>query len=416
VKLLVLGAGVIGVTTAYELLKDGHEVVVIDRQDQAGKETSFANASLIACGHALSWASPQAPLIMLRSFFNSDQSIQMRLHADPAFWRWSLKFLSECTTNNERINTRNKHALCVYSQQQLQRVVAETGIDYHQINRGLMYLHRDQKSLDEAATHIKILQDAGQHLEVINREKVIELDPGYADSKDSITGAIYCPTDESGDCHVFTQRMVDSCVELGGEFCFDTEIKSISIGDDEVSGVVTDNGERDADAIVVSLGPYSAAMVKSLGVNLDVYPVKGYSITLPINGASNPFEIGGVDVAHFLGYARIGDHIRFTSVAEFAGYDTSYKQATVDRILAKAKTLFPNAADYSQPGYWACLRPATPKGTPFIGQCRYKNLFLNTGHGHLGWTMACGSARIAADLIKGRKTEIDIPAMSMDKA
>ncbi len=415
-KVLVLGAGVIGVTTAYELVKDGHEVVVIDRQDQAGKETSFANASLIACGHALSWASPKAPLIMLKSFFNKDQPIRMHLHANPAFWRWSLKFLSECTTNRERINTKHKHALCVYSQQQLQRVIAETKIDYYQVNRGLIYLHRHQQSLDEAATHIKILQDAGQHLEVIDREKIIELDPGYADSKESIAGAIYCPTDESGDCHVFTQKLVDVCIERGAEFHFDTEIKSVLIENGKATGAITNNGDYKADVVVLSLGPHSAPMVKPLGINLDVYPVKGYSITLPINGASNPFQISGVDEAHFLGYARIGDHIRFTSVAEFAGYDTSYKQMTVDRILSKARMLFPNAADYTQPSYWACLRPATPKGTPFFGSCRYQNLFLNTGQGHMGWTMACGSARITADLIHGRKPDIDVSAMLMNKA
>ncbi len=411
-KVLILGAGVIGVSTAYELLKDGHEVVVVDRQPQAASETSFANASLIACGDARAWASPQAPFTMLKALVSNNQAIRMRLQADTAFWRWIFKFLGQCTTEREQANTRRKYALSIYSRTQLQRVAAETNIDYHQINRGLMYLHHTQKELDEAASHVELLKHFGHQVEVLDRSQIVELDPGYADA-DSIAGAVYAPTDESGDCYVFTQKLGRHCSDHGVKFVFDTQVQSILANGNRIESVKTSRGQYNADAVVVCLGPYSPQIVKPLEITLDICPVKGYSVTLPINSQHKPFDLGGVDETALIAYARIGDKARFTSVAEFGGYDTSYTPVNIERILAKAKKLFPNAADYSQPQAWACLRPVTPTGSPYLGHCRYDNLFLNTGQGHLGWTMACGSARITADIINNRTPDIDISGMVM---
>ena len=411
-KVLVLGSGVIGVSTAYELIKDGHEVVVVDRQPQAANETSFSNASLIACGDARAWASPQAPLTMLKALVSNNQAIRMKLQTDLAFWRWVSKFLGQCTSERERANTRRKYALSVYSQGQLQRVAEETNIDYHQINRGLLYLHHTQQELDDAATHVEVLKDFGHEVEILNRDQIVAMDAGYADA-DVIACAVYAPTDESGDCHVFTQKLTQHCIEQGAQFLFDTQIQSIVADNSNTKGIITNRGEYNADAIIVCLGPYSTHLVKPLGITLEICPVKGYSVTAPINNEHKPFDIAGVDETGLMAYARIGDRARFTSVAEFGGYDTSYKPAHIERIITKAKKLFPNAADYSQPSGWACLRPVTPTGSPYLGQCRYNNLFLNTGHGHLGWTMACGSARITADLINNRTPDIDVSGMLM---
>jgi D-amino-acid dehydrogenase len=409
---VVMGAGVAGVTAAWQLLEDGHEVTVIDRQPEAACETSFANAGHVAVGHALPWSNPEAIKTLAKSLLRSDQSLRFRFHADPAFWRWSLAFLRQCTEAKARRNARIKHRLCAYSQQALQRVVADTGVEYDGSHVGILYLYRTEETLERGIANLRILAEAGQQMEVVDRNRVAEIDPALGPTKDRIAGAIYCPTDESGDCAKFSRELAARCAERGARFLYETTIEGLDAVGDRVTRVRTDHGDVLADVYVLSLGSYSP-LLKGLDERLPVYPVKGYSLTLPIDGANNPPTVGGIDEDSLCAYVRLGDRLRATSIAEFAGYDTSHRPADFTNILSALRELLPNAADYRRPQYWACLRPMTPEGTPILGRGRYHNLFYNTGHGHMGWTMACGTARITADLIGDRAPELPLDGLTL---
>jgi D-amino-acid dehydrogenase len=408
----VLGAGVVGVTAAWQLIEDGHEVTLIDRQPEAGRETSFANAGHVAVGHALAWANPRALKTLVKSVVQKDQPLRFRLHADPAFWRWSLAFLRQCTEAQARRNTRIKHRLCAYSQQALQQVVADTGVEYDGTRVGILYLYRTAETLERGIANLRILADAGQEMEVVDRERAATIDPALAPTKDRIAGAIYCPTDESGDSAKFSRALAARCADRGAQVRYETTIEAIDAVGDRVTRVRTDQGDVAADAFVLSLGSYSP-LLKGLNERLPVYPIKGYSLTLPIDGANNPPTVGGIDEDTLCAYVRLGDRLRATSIAEFAGYDTSHRPSDFTRILDSIRELLPNAADYSRPQYWACLRPMTPEGTPILGRGRYQNLYYNTGHGHMGWTMACGTAKITADLVAGRQPELPLDGLTL---
>jgi D-amino-acid dehydrogenase len=412
-RITVLGAGLAGVTAAWHLQADGHEVTVVDRQPEAALETSFANAGLISAGHAFAWASPRAVRVMLKSLFLPDQPLRLRLSADPAFWRWTLRFLGQCTTARAHANTRIKHRLCRYAQQALQEVVAATGIEYDRSRGGLLYLHRTQQSLEQGVANMRIMAEGGHDIEVVDRDRAVAIEPALAPSKGKIAGGIYCPTDESGDAHKFTQALAALCAERGVRFLFETTAQRFEAAGERVERAVTDRGELAADAFVLALGSYSPHLARSLGERIPVYPVKGYSLTIPVDGANGAPTVGGVDEDNLCAYARLGDRVRVTSVAEFAGYDTSHQPADFRSMLQALRDLYPNAGDFSKPRYWACLRPMTPDGPPIVGRGRYRNLFYNTGHGHMGWTMSCGTARITADLIAGRAPELPLEGLTL---
>jgi D-amino-acid dehydrogenase len=411
--ILVMGAGVVGVTAAWQLLEDGHEVTVIDRQSDAAAETSFANAGLVAPGHAFAWASPKAAKTLLKSLILKDQPLRFRFRPEPAFWRWSLQFVAQCTSERARRNTRIKHRLCRYSQQALQAVADATGIDYDGERRGILYLHRTQATLDRGVANMQILREAGQELEVVDRERAVTLDPALAPSKDKIAGAIYGPTDESGDACKFTRALAALAAERGASFRYRTTIRALEASGDRIEGVVTDQGELRADAYMLSCGSDSPLLTRTLGERLSVYPIKGYSLTVPVDGANNPPTMGGIDEDNLCAYVRLGERVRATAIAEFAGYDTSHTPADFEGMLRALKDLFPSGADYARPQYWACLRPMTPEGTPVLGQGRYRNLWYNTGHGHMGWTMACGTARLCADMIAGRPPDLPLEGLTL---
>lgn len=412
-KILVMGAGVIGVTTAYELLKDGHEVAVVESHASAGEETSAGNAGLIAPGHAYAWSSPAAPGILLKSLFRADQALRFRLRPDPRLWAWSFKFLRQCTAERARVNTLRKHALCVYSQDQLHRVVAETGVEYDARDGGLLYLYRDPAGFERAAVKAQILSGDGQEMEVIDVARAIEIDPALAPARDKLAGAIFCPTDESGDSRLFTQGLAAACEGLGGRFHYGTTIRRIALAGDRVEKVVTDRGDLAAEAYVLALGCNSPILARPLGVKLPIYPIKGYSVTVPAAPGDLAPRIGGVDEDNLVAYARLGTRLRITATAEFAGYDLSHKPSDFRHMLAAVQDLIPEGGDFDKPSYRACLRPMTPEGTPIFGLGRQTNLYFNSGHGHMGWTMACGAARIAADLIAGRSPAIDLAGMTL---
>jgi D-amino-acid dehydrogenase len=407
----ILGSGLMGVTTAYALAKEGHEVIVIDRQPVAANETSFANAGLVAPGHALTWASPRAPKMLLKSLFRDDQALKLKLKADPRMWRWCLQFLKNCTAERSRQNTLRKLKLCTYSQIALQELVAETGLEYDGVRNGLLYVYRDEASLQRGLANMEILRGAGQRMEVLDAAGVAKVEPAFEASRTRIAGGIYCPDDEQGDANKFTLGLVERLAEKGVSFRFSTTVTGFDAEGDRVKAVATDRGRIEADQIVLALGSYSPLVGRSLGLDLPVYPVKGYSVTLPINGHNGAPEVGGVDENNLVAWCKMGRRFRLTSTAEFTGYDTAHSPAHFSGMLGVAKDLFPQGADYGAPSYWACLRPMTPEGTPIFGRGRHRNVWLNTGQGHMGWTMACGSARVTADLMAGRTPEIDTTGM-----
>jgi D-amino-acid dehydrogenase len=411
-RVAVMGAGVVGIATAFELLRDGHEVVVIDRQAEPAAETSFANAGMVAPGHAYVWSSPKALRILAKALLSDDQAFRFRFQADPRFWRWCWKFARQCTTERAALNTARKVRLCLYSQERLHEVVAETGVAYGARAGGALYLFRDPAALAAAAGHAQILRDQGVAVEAVTAGRAAELDPAYAPVEDRIAGALHAPGDESGDARLFTLALAERCREQGADLRLGHTIRRIEALGGAITGIVTDKGRIEAEAYVMALGCQSAAWGRSLGIDLPIYPVKGYSVTLPIGEGHLAPTLSGVDEQNLLAFANFGDRLRLTAIAEFSGYDTSHKPEDFTKILADAKSLFPDAGDYTRPRYWAGLRPMTPTNLPIVGPSRYRNLWLNCGHGHMGWTWACGTARIAADLLLGWEPAIPQDGLS----
>lgn len=406
-RVVVLGAGVVGVTTAYELAKDGHEVTVIERLPESAGETSHANAGLIAPGHSYTWSSPRAPRILLKSLFDRSQALVFRPSLDPRLYSWSLKFLRNCTAERARANTKRKVRLCRYSQECLSGIVAETGIAYDGIGGGLLYLYRKPESFERGARNTRVLSEEGLDLRAISATEAASIDPSLAGSASKFAGAIFCPSDASGDARMFTRNLAEHCMKsLGVKFRFNTAIAGFESKGGRIAAVKTDKGRVEGEEFVVCLGVFAPQFARELGVELPIYPIKGYSVTLPIGAEHSPPTIGGVDEDNLVAYARFGNRMRVTATAEFAGFSKTHKPSDFDHMLRATRDLFPDGADYSKPDYWAGLRPMTPEGTPIFGRGgRFGNMVMNAGHGHMGWTMSAGSARITADIVSGRPPE-----------
>jgi D-amino-acid dehydrogenase len=408
-RLVVLGGGVVGVTTAYQLQRDGHDVVILERNGDVAAGASWGNAGMIAPGHSFVWSSPRAPIILAKSLVLRDQALRFRLSADPRLYAWTWGFLKECTAAKARRNTLLKHRLAAYSQTVLDSVVAEEAIDYDRNTRGILYMHRSQRALDAGVEHMRLLESDGQIIKTLDRNQVIALEPGLAHAKEQIAGAILCPTDETGDCAKFTCALAAKVVERGGEIVTGATVRGFKTDGDRVAGAITDRGSFAGDGYVLALGAESPILARSLGISLPIYPIKGYSLTIPVGTSKSPPTIGCLDEHNLVAISRFGDRLRVTATAEFAGYDASHKPSDFAFMKRVTQELFPEGAEYDRAEMWAGLRPMTPTNLPLIGQRRFSNLFLNCGHGHIGWTMSHGSARIAADLIAGRK-----PAIPMD--
>jgi len=407
-KTIVLGGGVVGVTTAYYLAKDGHEVEVIDAAPELGTGATGGNAGLIAPGHSFAWASPNAPRMLVKSLFGQQTAIRVKLKPDPRLYEWGLRFLRECTLARARTNTLVKLGLCQYSQRMLDELAQEENIDYGQTNRGVLYLYRDQRELEVGAQKMQLLAEHGQKIETLDADGVVDVEPTLGSVKDKIVGAVYGLTDGSGDSQLFSNKVADVCRKMGVTFNLGRAIRALDSDGESVRGVVTDEGILRADNYVLSLGVDSPKIAKTIGVRIPIYPAKGYSVTFPIRDGDEAPVVGGVDEELLVAWCRLGDSLRMTSTAEFAGYDRTWKPKDYWNIHKMAQILFPNAADYSRGSYRACLRPMTPDGPAIIGRGAHRNLFYNTGHGHMGWTMACGSSRAAADIVSGKKPEFDI--------
>ena len=407
-KAVVLGGGVIGVATAYYLARDGHEVTVIDRNATAASETSHANAGLVTPGDSYAWASPEALKIFIRSLYRSDLGIKIRPRLDPALWGWSLRFLAQCTRARARINTLRKLRLTMYSRECMTDLVEHTAVDYDATRQGVLYLFRTQESLDRGVAHMRLLEDNGLAIEVVNRERAVAIDAGLSAGAEHIAGAVFSPMDHTGDCAGFSRALAEwSRREQGVDFAFGTRIDAIEVSGERVVRVVTDRGPMEADVYVLAAGCDSASLARPLGVALPIYPVKGYSLTAPLRDDAGAPRLGGVDEDKLVAYSRLGRRLRIAATAEFAGNDRSYRPENFTAMLATVRELFPDAADYDRAERWAGLRPMTPTSVPIHGRARLRNFFVNVGHGHVGWTMACGSGKLLADLVAGRAPDID---------
>jgi len=412
-KVLILGAGVIGVTTSYYLSKRGFEVTVLDRQAGPGLETSFANAGEVSPGYASPWAGPGVPVKAVRWMLDRHGPLVVRPQADPAMWRWMLQMLRNCTAARYALNKARMVGIAEYSRDCLRALRADTGIRYDERSQGTLQLFRKQAQLDAIGGDVEVLRQYNVPYEVLDRDGCIRVEPGLAAVRDLFVGGLRLPDDETGDCHMFTQRLEQLAAAQGVRFIYETAIRSIDVTGDRVAQVSTSRGPFSADAYVVALGSFSPLLLRPLGIDIPVYPVKGYSLTVPIVNANVAPESTIMDETYKVAITRLGDRIRVGGTAEVGDYTvrlSENRRATLDRSLTD---LFPGAGDPSRATFWSGLRPMTPDGPPILGRARYANLHLNTGHGTLGWTMACGAARVVTDQIAGVTPEIPVEELSI---
>jgi len=416
VKVLVLGAGVIGVTTAWYLAKAGHEVTVIDRQPGAGLETSFANGGQISPCHAEPWANPATPLHALKWMGHEDAPLVFRWRRwDPALWVWGARFLLNCTAAHARTNTHRTLRVAVYSRACLQELRAETGIDYDQKTLGILHVYRDPQEFGHAVGAAELMTGLGLPRLVKTPDEALLIEPALADAHAQLAGAIFTPDDESGDAHLFTQRLAALCAARGVTFHYDTTIIGLEMEAGRLSGVTTDKGRFRPDAAVLALGSWSPRLATQFNIRLPIYPAKGYSATLTVGDAAGAPSVSITDDEHKMVYSRLGDRLRCAGTAELAGWNTEMTPARAQAIVTQARALFPHAGDYDGAELWAGLRPVTPDSVPILGRSTAPNLFLNTGHGTLGWTMSCGSGKALADIISGREPDIDMEGLGMER-
>ncbi len=437
-RVLVLGAGILGVHTAYFLRQRGYDVTVVDRQPGPALETSFANGSQISVSQSDPWASPHAPLKILKWLGKEDAPLLFRLRMDVNQWRWGLRFLYECLPSRAEHNTLQAMRLSEYSRRTLQALRLETGIQYDHSEAGIMMIHSNRKSFDDAAEAAQLLIRNGERRDVLTVAEAVKIEPALTHTAPTLAGAIYAPNDESGDAYKFTIALAERATHMGVEFRYGTTIKRIDREGGEVTGIVCVGRELhknvpalgdeagssrptteitlQADAYVVALGSYSSALLAGVGVDALIYPAKGYSATLPIvNQPGAP--LGSItDDEMKIVFTTIGDRLRIAGTAELNGFDTTLNPVRCEALTRRAKHHFPELCDWDSVTYWTGLRPATPSNLPIIGQSKLKNLYLNTGHGTLGWTEGPGSAKALVDIIAGTKPEVDYEFLGQPRA
>ncbi len=412
-KVLVLGAGVIGVTSAWYLQRAGHEVTVVDRQAAPGLETSQANGGQVSWGAGTPWAAPGIPFKALKWMLRPHSPLVLRPRLDPALWRWLFSMLGNCTAARYTTNRERMLRLSRYSHECLAALRRDTGIHYDEHMTGILELFRTEQELDEAAHDAALLRQWGVECRLLDRAGCVAQEPALHVSREKIAGGLHFPGDESGDCLQFTQALAKLAESQGVKFSLNTTIEWLEADGDRVARVHTDKGVLTAEACVLACGSYSPLLARPLGIRLPVYPVKGYSLTLPLVDAAAAPTGSITDVTHKVVITRLGDKLRGAGTAELAGYDLSLRPSRLATIRHVLGDLFPGACDASQAQAWCGLRPMTPDNPPILGPSPYKNLFLNTGHGTLGWTMACGSGKILADLVSGHATDIDLNGLGL---
>lgn len=411
-KVIVLGAGVVGTASAWYLQKAGHEVTVLERQAGPALETSFANGCQISVSHAEPWANPATLFKVLRWLGREDAPLLFRLRADPQQWRWCLRFVRECRPARVAANLRQIVALADYSRRTLQALRAETGIEYDSLARGILHFYTDPKEFDKAGHTAAAMRALGCPRVPVSADEVVRIEPALAGVRARLVGGDFTASDESGDVHQFTSKLAGKGAAAGIGYRYGATVTRLLAEGGKVSGVeIIDSEGRHrvlyADAFVIALGSFSAALLAPLGIRLAIYPGKGYSATYPIRDPDAAPTVSLTDDGHKLVLSRLGSRLRVAGTCELNGYSRELNPVRCAAITRRVRELFPDACDYSDPAYWTGLRPLTPSNVPYVGRTRYANLYLNTGHGTLGWTMGCGSGRAIADMISGRRPEVD---------
>jgi D-amino-acid dehydrogenase len=412
-RVIVLGAGLIGTATAYYLAKFGHEVVVVDRQAKAGLETSFANGALLTPSTSDSWAAPGTPQKILKWLGQEDAPMLLRLGALPGMIGWGLKFLANCKPERWQANTEAVLKLALFSMATLEALQTEERLVFDRNKPGLIKLFRDPLSMKSTMQAASLYQRLGVPLESLDPSGCIAVEPALAPIQDRISGGIHYPHDGSGDALIFTQGLVERAQERGVKFLFGHKIDRLERDGDRVTGIVTDRGQISGDHFVMSLGSYSTPLARSLGLQLPVYPAKGYSITVEAAGWNEAPKIAIADDGRKVAVVPLGDRIRVGGTVEFAGLDTRLNETRGQMLVEGLAGVYPNYPKNGSVAHWSGLRPLTPDGRPIIGPTPFRNLTLNTGHGPLGWTLAAGSGLATAELISGRATSIDLQPFAL---
>ncbi|MFZ1726466.1 MAG: D-amino acid dehydrogenase [Albidovulum sp.] len=412
-KVVVMGAGVIGVTTAYYLAKQGAEVIVLDRQAGPGQETSYANAGELSYGMTSPWAAPGIPLKALKWLFMKRRPLFIWPLISPTMWKWSAQMLMNCNAESYARNKSRMVRVSNYSRDCMPDLIAETGIGYDGREQGTLQLFRTEKQLKGSKADQAILAEFDSPYEVLDRDGCIAVEPALAEVKQKFVGGLRLTADRTGDCRLFTIALAEKAAELGVEFQYGQSIRRIAVEDGKVVGVDTEMAGRiTGDAYVCAMGSFAPGILRPIGIKLPVYPVKGYSVTLPVTDDAMAPQSTIMDEAHKVAITRLGDRIRVAGTAEIAGYSNRLGPHATDTVRYVIGDLFPKGGDISKSEGWTGLRPMTPDGTPVLGDTRYPNLYLNTGHGTLGWTMACGSGRAVADLVCGKTPEISFDGLT----
>lgn len=419
-KVVVLGAGVVGTASAWYLTRAGHEVTVLDRQAEAALETSFANGGQISVSHAEPWANPTAPLKVLQWLGREDAPFLFRPRADLDQWLWGVRFLIECLPGRTRRNTEAAFALASYSRDCLGELRRETGIHYDESERGILHIYTERDLFEHAHGEVALLRERGFEVAIKSADECVAIEPALAHAKGKLYGGAYAVSDESGDARMFTQRLASLAGQQGAQFRFNVSVIRIELDAGRVSRVVIDDevGIEEsvrADAFVVALGSYSRPVLRSIGIPLPIYPVKGYSITIALEPEDEAPTVSLTDHARKIVISRLGDRLRVAGTAELAGYDTEINEVRCQALVKRCFELFPRAGRPDAAQYWTGLRPATPSNLPIIGRTRFPNLYLNTGHGTLGWTMACGAGHALADILSGKTPEPDFGFLGVGK-
>ncbi|MBZ9670160.1 D-amino acid dehydrogenase [Mesorhizobium sp. B2-1-8] len=414
-KIMVLGSGVIGVTTAYYLAEAGHEVTVIDRQKGPALETSFANAGEISPGYASPWAGPGIPLKAIKWLLMKHGPLVVRPAFDPPMWTWLVKMLRNCTAERYAINKSRMVPLAEYSRDMLKALREATGIAYDERTQGTLQLFRTQKQLDGTSGDVEVLKKYGVPYEVLDPDGCVAAEPALAGVREKFVGGLRLPHDETGDCKMFTDKLTELCVARGVKFEYDVTIWRVIRSRNRVANLSTSKGWKGADAYVMALGSYSAGFMRRMKRPIPVYPVKGYSITVPIKDAALAPVSTVMDETYKVAITRLGDRIRVGGTAEISGFDLRLHESRRRTLEHSVGDLFPGSGAMREATFWCGLRPMTPDGPPLIGRTELSNLFLNTGHGTLGWTMACGSAKVLADIISNRVPDIDVRALAQER-
>ena len=417
-KVVVLGAGIIGVSTAWYLLEQGHEVIVVDRQKDAALETSFANGAQISVSFCEPWANAGAPFKVAKWLLRDDSPLLFRPKLDPKQWIWGLSFLTQCTTAAFERNVEQLVQLGRYSHASHKVLAAKTGIEFERLERGILHFFSSQADFEAGAAGAEVMRRHGVDRRVLNREEVLKVEPALAAFGANIHGGTFTPSDESGDAKVFTQKLAQLCQARGAQFLWEHDVLALSRQGDAIDQVqiasLLTGAKQDirADAFVAAMGSYTPALVKPLGEFLNIYPAKGYSATLKLKKPEAASVVSLLDDTRKIAISRLGDSIRIAGTAELVGFDTNLNSPTAkvrcDALVRRYEELFPGVADLSERNYWTGLRPSTPTNIPYIGRSRKaSNLWINAGHGTLGWTHGAGSGLALTELMAGRRPEMD---------